>query len=109
MRSEEFPGEVEAEVEAVLEAAACELRERRPLSVVDVDLKEVTAGPLLDGEPECRLVRAVTRRARGHLADQVNRRTHADAPTDADKERVAIDVEVCRRVVNPDGCRVDRQ
>src|SRR5688572_14799345 len=39
---EEFPSEVEAEIETVREAAARDLAQGRPLSVVDVQLEQMT-------------------------------------------------------------------
>src|SRR5688572_19390287 len=100
--SEEFPSEVEAEIETVREAATRELSERRPLTVVDIELKQVAAGPLLDGEPVGRLVGTVAAGTGSHFCDDVHRGTHSHAAADAHQERVAIDVQDRGRVVNPD-------
>ena len=48
IRSKTFPGEIEAEVETVQESTTRELAERGSLAAVDVELKQVTAGPFLD-------------------------------------------------------------
>ena len=109
IRSEEFPGEIEAEVETVREAATRELSERRPLAVVDVELKQVTAGPFLDREPVGGLVGTVPAGAGRYFSDEVHRGTHSHTAADTHEESVAIDVQDRGCVVNPDWCRVYRE
>src|SRR4029453_9838197 len=102
MRSEEFPGEIEAEIETVREAAARQLSERRPLAVVEIELKHVTASALLQRESVGGRVGTVAAGAGRHFADDVHRGTDAHAGADAYEEGVAIDVQETCGVVNPD-------
>src|SRR6186713_1317212 len=92
-RSEEFPGEVEAEIETVRKTATGELSECRPLAVVEVELKDVTARDLLDGEPVGSLIGTVAAGTRSHFADDIHRGAHSHAAADAHEECVAINVQ----------------
>src|SRR5678809_1309680 len=102
IRAVELPGEVESEIETVREAGSRELPERRPLAVIEIELKHVAACLLLQGEAVGRFAWAVAAGAGDHLADEVHRVAHADAPAEAHHHRVALDVQQRGRVVNPD-------
>src|SRR2546426_862321 len=101
-RSEEFPREVEAEIETVRETTTRELSKRCPLPVVEIELKQVTAHARLDAESVGRLVGTVAAGSRGYFSDDVHTGTHSSAAADAHEECVAIDVQDPGRVVNPD-------
>ena len=90
-------------------AAARELAQRRPLSVVEVELEHVPAGPLLDGEPPGRFPGTVAVDPRSHFRNHVHRGTDPQAAADTHKDRIEIGVQERRRVVDPDRRAVDRE
>ena len=93
VRSEEFPGEAEAEIEAVRDATTGELAESRPLPLVEIELKQVAAYTLLHAEPVGRLVRTVAAGTRSDFSDDGHLGAHSHATADGHEERVAIDVQ----------------
>src|SRR5512132_3211481 len=97
----EFSGEVESHIQRVQISAPRRLTERRALIVPEVQLKHVTARPLLDTESEARLTGVVAGKPGRSFGDDVYRRPQSQAATDADIRRVAIDVEDRGRIVHP--------
>src|SRR5437588_6606141 len=84
-RSIKLPRDVESEIPVVRRrAAARDLADCRPEGVREVQLKDVAARALLDGD--ARLIGAglVTGHARRELAGQVHRRPHPHARSEAD-------------------------
>jgi hypothetical protein len=59
IRSEEFPGEVEPEIQTVRQPTARELPDRRPLAVIEIDLKHVSARTFFERESVSRPIRPI--------------------------------------------------
>src|SRR5215470_17184405 len=64
VRSVEFPREVESQTEIVRLSTACDLRERRPSAIGEVQLKHVAAGALFDREAVLCFSRGIASEAR---------------------------------------------
>src|SRR3977135_2635935 len=76
-RLKELPREVESHVQRVRISASRHLTERRALIVPEVQLKHVTARPLLDTESEARLARGVAGNPRASFGAHVYHRPQA--------------------------------
>src|SRR4026209_1790556 len=85
---EEFPGEIESHIQRVRISTSRYLPERRALIVPEVQLKHVTARPLLDTEGEARLAGVVARNPGRRFGDDVYRRPESQPAADADISRV---------------------
>src|SRR3984893_13993262 len=105
-RLKELSREVESHIQRVRISASRRLTERRTLAVAEVELKHVSARPLLDTEGEARVARVVARNPWRCFGDDVDRRRQSQPAAHADVKRVAIDVEDRRCVVHPYRCRI---
>src|SRR5262245_56417754 len=119
-RLEELPRDVEAQIPVVLDRPAPgDLRHRRPERVREVQLEEMPAGALLDGEagmgdrvlPRVRY-RPLIAGSRHHFARDIDRRPDPDTRADADHERAVVVHQLLGlrvRVVHIDRLDVERR
>src|SRR5262249_54375573 len=103
VRSVEFPREVESQTEIVRLSTACDLRERRPSAIGEVQLKHVAAGALFDREAVLRFSRGIASEARRYFCNEVDSWAESETAADAQIRRVAVETSGRRGVVHPHG------